>query len=1246
MKVRDSSKVHYRPGRQHESTPPSTPVKEWGASFKHRFSFGYAMLLNRYSIIVILAIIAMVTASAFTAILFFDIPDFSDPIAGFEPRGTTISERSIAFSNMMNQTGAGLPLSTYPVNLGGRSPANVVQEPSAVPSRGLTRTPSPSVTINQSQSLWADEESSFSYDEEKGALDEGYLSGSEDNTEVPSTAIGPLCGTPQKFYARMVYEPVDGKTLFTVEALHSMCELEIQNVRSHVQFMKACYTSNVTNACCPSWSLPNYVALLNNRSNCFNITSEDVQETLQLLRTCSHFYRTRELRHDCSHTGTYMSNSCANVPRKCVRFDAVYNILHYLVDVDFMCVERPNNERVNYALVVMPVYAGSDVREIYDDEFKAGDVQDQVTKISGLYFGIKQDLFSEYLTTDAVYPCLGVVIVVILMWMYIGSLFVTIMTIISMAMSLISAYFVYFAVFRIPFFPFMNLTSVILLVGVGADDAFVFCDIWKESRKDRPNAPRVIVVMETLRHAALSMFVTSFTTASAFYANTISNITAIKCFGLYAGTAILLNFVLSITWLPAAVIIEDRYFTDSKDYNSQKHEQKYKTKKSVCKHLVFIFKNCTEWFSDWARIFFKKILPCVVIKPRLVWILLLGIVMLGGFCLIFLDPGLQLPTIPEFQLFRSMHPFERYDFVFKDLFWFEKVNRGSLYAHLPITVVWGVEPIDDGNPLDPDDIGNLVLNSDFDMASPKSQLWLLRFCRLLRNQTFFSSTPSLKIENCFIETFNEWMDNRNCIDGETGMSNVPCCKGSRFPYSRSVFNQCLKTAVTELHHYSPSYFEKWKPGPRFGIEDNLVKAVVIEFDSSYSFSHSYDQMKQFWTKLESWMKPVLKTAPSSLGEGWFISYLDFYNLQDNLARGTPLSLGLSIVIAMFVMFLTTRNFVISLFAILSISGTICVTIGTLVLLGWQLNILESVILSVSVGLSIDFTVHYGVAYCMAPEPDRESRVVYSLGHMGSAISMAALTTFIAGALMMPASILSYTQMGTFLMLIMTISWLYSTLFFQALCRVIGPEGNAGQVPLPSCICYSLDRMCCCCCCCFSAHFKYANSCSHNGVDESEDSVSFPSSTMQSAESHELEPLKAEYSSSALDSGYCSHMTMDRGLSNCRSDFSPRREATENTMEQNSLCTPGPSTDFHYTFPTASKAVNGFSMSPKLAFSNHQPSRVSSKSHSPVISTAVVMDGSNFVTRVCNPLSKIELIEPEEAIIPNRSSQVENVWLPR
>ncbi len=200
--------------------------------------------------------------------------------------------------------------------------------------------------------------------------------------------------------------------------------------------------------------------------------------------------------------------------------------------------------------------------------------------------------------------------------------------------------------------------------------------------------------------------------------------------------------------------------------------------------------------------------------------------------------------------------------------------------------------------------------------------------------------------------------------------------------------------------------------------------------------------------MDAWITEELRYAPAGLSHGWFISNLEFYDLQDSLSDGTLVAMALSVAVAFSVMLLTTWNVIISLYAILSIAGTIFVTVGSLVLLGWELNVLESVTISVAVGLSVDFAVHYGVAYRLAPEPDREGKVIFSLSRMGSAIAMAALTTFVAGAMMMPSTVLAYTQLGTFMMLIMCISWAFATFFFQCMCRCLGPQGTCGQIPLP------------------------------------------------------------------------------------------------------------------------------------------------------------------------------------------------------
>lgn len=59
---------------------------------------------------------------------------------------------------------------------------------------------------------------------------------------------------------------------------------------------------------------------------------------------------------------------------------------------------------------------------------------------------------------------------------------------------------------------------------------------------------------------------------------------------------------------------------------------------------------------------------------------------------------------------------------------------------------------------------------------------------------------------------------------------------------------------------------------------------------------------------------------------------------------------------------------------------------------------------------------------------------------------------VVGAFMMPSNVLSYIQMGQFLMLVMTVSWLFSVFYFQSLCATIGPQGNMGS--------FEFKRFCC------------------------------------------------------------------------------------------------------------------------------------------------------------------------------------------
>ena len=147
------------------------------------------------------------------------------------------------------------------------------------------------------------------------------------------------------------------------------------------------------------------------------------------------------------------------------------------------------------------------------------------------------------------------------------------------------------------------------------------------------------------------------------------------------------------------------------------------------------------------------------------------------------------------------------------------------------------------------------------------------------------------------------------------------------------------------------------------------------------------------------MDSKLDSAPSSVKDGWLQSrYENFelYDLQSSLASGTYEAIGVSMAAAFVVMLVTSLNVLITFYAIFTIFLTISVCAGILVLLGWELNIVESVTLTMSVGLSIDFCIHYGMGYRLSTLVDRKLRVHESFRKVAAAIFMAAGTTFIAG----------------------------------------------------------------------------------------------------------------------------------------------------------------------------------------------------------------------------------------------------------
>merc|ERR1712038_307834 len=103
--------------------------------------------------------------------------------------------------------------------------------------------------------------------------------------------------------------------------------------------------------------------------------------------------------------------------------------------------------------------------------------------------------------------------------------------------------------------------SIFIVLGIAADDVFVFCDAWRQSTQHREIANDENLRMAyTFKRAFKAILVTSSTTCVAFLANGLSDIVPIRAFGIFAAIIIPVNFVLIILIMPAIQLIHDRYF--------------------------------------------------------------------------------------------------------------------------------------------------------------------------------------------------------------------------------------------------------------------------------------------------------------------------------------------------------------------------------------------------------------------------------------------------------------------------------------------------------------------------------------------------------------------------------------------------------------------------------------------------------------------------------------------------------------
>ncbi|KAL8608257.1 hypothetical protein ACOMHN_042124 [Nucella lapillus] len=139
------------------------------------------------------------------------------------------------------------------------------------------------------------------------------------------------------------------------------------------------------------------------------------------------------------------------------------------------------------------------------------------------------------------------------------SLWMTTLGVFSILCSFVETNLLYRVVLGYRYFGFFHVVVMFIILGIGADDLFVFWDAWKASElRHFPTLAHRLD--ETYRKSTISMFVTSLTTMLAFLASAISPLLAISSFGVFSAILVIVDYISVITFFPTIVVFYHLHF--------------------------------------------------------------------------------------------------------------------------------------------------------------------------------------------------------------------------------------------------------------------------------------------------------------------------------------------------------------------------------------------------------------------------------------------------------------------------------------------------------------------------------------------------------------------------------------------------------------------------------------------------------------------------------------------------------------
>ena len=375
----------------------------------------------------------------------------------------------------------------------------------------------------------------------------------------------------------LLWKTKDGSDIFTPANLQTMCSVE-QLVLGHPEYeSKLCaldYSPNNdthSHQCRPQMAsilTPFYDTTGIGRSGC-PLLDQGVVDLVKTEILNPAFF---------ASTAFFLGSDILDTPGKTTRTRSVVTLGGPVTGcpadgedacaADGLYAEMPGRRSEQQATHYNPFWAS--LQDTMQERFAMEDYRDTPSEgnLELCFWGsaMGSDEFNQTISSDLFFSIGSILIVLCFLIVHTRSFFLGGCGMLQILMSMPCSLFIYRTILGVEFVTQLHVLSIYLVLGIGADDLFVFYDAWMQSALEPPSisGSDLTRLNYAYQRAAGAMLTTSFTTAIAFIATASSPVMPISAFGYFAACCIIMNYVLVMTVFPGLLMVWHK--TGSKNF--------------------------------------------------------------------------------------------------------------------------------------------------------------------------------------------------------------------------------------------------------------------------------------------------------------------------------------------------------------------------------------------------------------------------------------------------------------------------------------------------------------------------------------------------------------------------------------------------------------------------------------------------------------------------------------------------------